>query len=112
MMAWVAVGLVIKTNTKIRRIFKAVNRCAGENELAVYKASAHVVVARPAVSNLPAGCRREKKSGKRIMPNKGRYGRTVPGGVARINEHLSKNSGAKVAPSQSSRSHRQRRTGS
>jgi len=40
-MAWVAVGLVIKTNTKMRRIFKAVIRSSRENELAVYKASAH-----------------------------------------------------------------------
>jgi hypothetical protein len=30
---------------------------------------------------------------------KGRYGRTVPSGVTRVNEHLSKISSAKVAPS-------------
>ena len=31
--------------------------------------------------------------------HKGRYGRTVPGGVTRVNEHLSEISSAKVAPS-------------
>jgi hypothetical protein len=44
--------------------------------------------------------------------HKGRYDRTVFGGVTRVNEHLSEISNAKVAPSQSSGSRRQRRTDS
>jgi hypothetical protein len=44
--------------------------------------------------------------------HKGRYGRTVSGGVTRVSEHLSKIFNAKVAPSQSSRSRGQRRTDS
>jgi hypothetical protein len=44
--------------------------------------------------------------------HKGRCGRTVSGGVTRVNEHLSKISNAKVASSQPSRSRGQRRTDS